>query len=67
MARPVLLRAMLSALLATLPRTTVPAEFVTVSVVAVMAPVWLRFPPAVSATVLPTMPAAATSKPFESV
>ena len=45
---------------------TEPAVSVTVRAVAVNAPVWVMSPAAMSETVLPVMPAAATSKPLAS-
>ena len=62
--------AILAASFAALPSVTKPAVLVTARrVVAVMAAVWVWviFPAAVSVTVLPAMPGAATSKPFLSV
>ena len=52
-------------LLATLPRVTVPAELVTMRLVAVMAADWVMVPAAVRVTMLPAIPA--TSKPLRSV
>ena len=64
-ARPVLVIATLAASLRALPSVTVPAEFVTVRLVAAMAADWVMLSPAVSVTMLPAIPA--TSKPLKSV
>ena len=60
-----LVMATLTASLAALPRVTVPAELVTMRLVAVMAADWVMVPAAVRVTMLPAIPA--TSKPLESV
>ena len=66
-ALPVLVMATLPASLAALPRVTVPAEPVTVTMrlVAVTAADWVMLPAALSVTMLPAMPV--ISKPLESV